>query len=218
MERHRNQAYRCLHRSEFSGAVREFAQATKLDVGDAGLWLAQSEACLEAGDLGAHRRLCREMLKRFGETSDPWVADKVVWSCVSQPDSLPDMAVLAPLAAIATRSYSGATRIQGAMWVRAGRYADALAAYEDASNFQPPNPWDWSFRAIANYHLDQTRESRWCLEQAARWIKQADRRKTPEIELSKPCWSNLSWYEHAAALRLFDEAGALINGPRPVSP
>src|SRR5262249_52458014 len=163
MERHRNQAYRCLHRSDYAGAVREFAQATKLDVGDAGLWLAQSEACLEAGDRNAHRRMCREMFQRFGDTSDPWVADKVVWSCVSQPDSLPEMAVLAPLAAIATRSYSGATRIQGAMLVRAGRYAGALAAFEDASNFQPPNPWDWSFRAIAHYHLDQTRESRWCL-------------------------------------------------------
>jgi serine/threonine-protein kinase len=212
MERHRNQAYRLLHRSDFAGAAQEFAQATKLDANDAGLWLAQSEAYLEAGDPDAHRRLCQEMFERFADTRNPWFADKVVWSCVSRPDSLPDMAVLEPLAGIATRSYSGATRIQGALWVRAGRYADALRAFDDASSFQPPNPWDWSFRAIAHCHLDQTRESWRCLEQAACWIEQADRRKTPEVEITKPCWKNLSWYEHAGALRLFDEAQALING------
>src|SRR5262249_48812406 len=112
---------------------------------------------------------------------------------------------------LATRSYSGARRVEGALWVRTGRYADALGAFEDASNFQPPNPWDWSFRAIAHYHLGQTRESRQCLEQAARWIREADRRKAPEVEITRPCWKNLSWYEHAAALRLFDEAKSLIN-------
>jgi serine/threonine-protein kinase len=218
MERHRNEAYRLLHRSDFSGAAHEFAQATKLDANDAGLWLAQSEACLEAGNPDAHRRLCREMFERFGATRDPWVADKVVWSCTSQPDSLPDMAVLESLAAIAIRSYSGATRIQGAMWVRAGRYAEALGAFEDAANLQPPNPWDWSFRAIAHDRLGQTRESRHCLEQAAFWIKQADLRKTPEVEITKPCWKNLSWYEHAATLRLFDEARALINQPKGSDP
>src|SRR5262249_7277864 len=134
------------------------------------------------------------------------------WACVNQQNTLPDMAVLERLAAMATRSYSGATRIEGAFWVRAGRYAEALGAFEDASNFQPPNPWDWSFRAIAHYHLDQTRESRQCLEQAARWIEQADRRKVPEVEVARPCWKNLSWHEHAAALRLFGEAESLING------
>jgi serine/threonine-protein kinase len=218
MERHRNQGYRLLHRSDFFGAAHEFAEATKLNANDAGLWLAQCATSLEAGDRDAHRRLCQEMFARFADTREPWVADKVVWSCVSQPDSLPDMAVLEPLAAIATRSYSGATRIAGAMWVRAGRYADALAAFEDAANLQPPNPWDWSFRAIAYYRLNQPRESRECLEQAACWIAQADRRKTPEVEITKPCWKNLSWYEHAAALRMFAEAKALINPPQETDP
>ena len=69
----------------------------------------------------------------------------------------------------------------------------------------------WSFRAIAHHRINQPRESRQCLEQAAHWIMQADRRKTPDVELTKPCWKNLSWHEHAAALRMFAEAQALIN-------
>ena len=40
MEQHRNQAYRFLHTTNYAGAAKEFAEATKLDASDAGLWLA----------------------------------------------------------------------------------------------------------------------------------------------------------------------------------
>jgi tetratricopeptide (TPR) repeat protein/predicted Ser/Thr protein kinase len=216
MERHRNQAYRCLHVKDFAGAANEFAEATKLDSGDTALWLAQSEALLEAGDLDAYRLACGKMVERFAGTHDPWVADKVVWCCVNRQDSLPDMTQLAPLAAMATASYSGATRLEGALWVRCGQYAKAVSAFQDAANYHPPNPWDWSFRAIAHHRLGQTGEARQCLEQAALWIERARQRKMPDVEVTKPCWSNLSWYEHAAALRLFDEARLLIASQRPI--
>ena len=117
------------------------------------------------------------------------------------------------LAALATSSYSGATRIEGAMLVRAGRYQDAIRAFQDASNYHSPNPWDWGFRAMAHYHLGQKNESRECLDHAARWIEQADHRKMPDVELTKPCWSNLSWYERSGSLRLFDEAQGADHGP-----
>jgi tetratricopeptide (TPR) repeat protein len=216
MERHRNLAYRSVHVRDFASAATEFAEATKLDPNDAGLWLFQVEAYLESGNTDAYRKACAEMFERFGNTREPYVAEKVLWGCVSQADSLSDMARLVPLAETAIASYSGASRVVGAMWVRAGRYEDALGAFEAASNYHPPNPWDWSFRAIAHHHLGQIGEARECLALAADWIGQADRRKMPDVEVTKPCWSNLSWYEHAAALRLFDEAHALINGPRPV--
>jgi tetratricopeptide (TPR) repeat protein/predicted Ser/Thr protein kinase len=215
MEQHRNRAFSFLHKIDYDSAAKEFAEATKLSPRDAGLWLALAEAHLAAGNLQDYRRACAEMFERFSDTSDPRIAEKVVWGCVNQADSLPDMGHLAPLADIATASYSGASRILGAMQVRVGQYEDAIRAFRDAASYHPPNPWDWSFRAIAHHHLGQIGEARECLQQAADWIGQADRRKLPDVEVTKPCWQNLSWYEHAAALRLFDEAGALITGPRP---
>jgi tetratricopeptide (TPR) repeat protein/predicted Ser/Thr protein kinase len=216
MERHRNLAYRFVHGADFAGAAEEFAEATKLDPNDAGLWLLQAEAFLEAGNTSAYRNACAEMFELFANTREPWIADKLVWGCVAQTDSLPDFKRLAPLAEIATASYSGASRLAGAVWVRAGQFEEALAAFEDASNYHPPNPWDWSFRAIAHHHLGQSGAAHECVQQAAHWIDQADRRKMPDVEVTKPCWSNLSWYEHAGALRLFDEARLLITSQRPI--
>lgn len=216
MERYRNRAYRSLHEVNYDSAAKEFAEATELDPRDAGLWLAQAEAHLAAGNLERYRQTCAEMFKRFSDTRDPRIAEKVVWGCVNQANSLPDMGRLAALAQIATASYSGASRILGAAQVRTGQYEDAIRSFRGAASYHPPNPWDWSFRAIAHHHLRQIGEARQCLQEAATWIGQADRRKLPDVEVTKPCWQNLSWFEREDSLRLFDEANALIQGAQAI--
>ena len=45
-------------------------------------------ACLQwqIGDREGYRRLCRDMLDRFGQTSDPLIAHRVARACLLTPD------------------------------------------------------------------------------------------------------------------------------------
>src|SRR5207249_418945 len=117
-------------------------------------------------------------------------ADRVVWSCLDRSDTLEDMSDLLPLASVACRLYPGASRTKGAALVRAGQYEEALDCFQAASTAHVPHPSDFCFQAIAYARLDRMPEARERLENAIRWIELADRQKLPDIELSKPAWSN----------------------------
>jgi tetratricopeptide (TPR) repeat protein len=51
---------------------------------DAAWWLHAAPA-LAAGDRAAYRQLCREMLKRFGDTQDPTTAERIAKGCLLLP-------------------------------------------------------------------------------------------------------------------------------------
>ena len=72
-----------------------------------------------------------------------------------------------------------------------------------------------SFLAIAYCHLDRLGKSRQCLENAARWIEQADRQELPDADVNLPAWGNWSWNEHLQTIRLFEEAKALVARHQP---
>ncbi len=212
MERHRAAAYRYVQRKDFAQAAPEFDAASRLQPNDAGLWEMRAEAHLAAGNVEVYSRICNELLDRFRDTSDPWVADRIVRACLNRPGVVSESAELLPLANVAVAVHPGSGRTKAAVWVRTGQYEDAIRCFQEVSKHRAPTPWDWSFQAIAYCHLNRMSESRRCLEHAARWIEQADRRELPDVDINLPAWGNWSWNEHLQSVRLFEEAKSLVAG------
>jgi tetratricopeptide (TPR) repeat protein/predicted Ser/Thr protein kinase len=212
-ERLRCEAYRRVKEGDFARGADEFAAAIKSEPTDVRLWINSAHARLAAGMIEDYRGDCREMLRRFSDTQDPGTADLVVWSCVALPDALPSMEDLRPLADLSAATYPGWARSRGAALVRAGRYEEALRDFDKAARFNIPHPSVMCLQAIACCRLGQLAAAREHLDAANRWIAEADRRTLPDIDMSKPCWGNLVWYDHQEALRLLDEANRLLAKP-----
>ena len=149
------------------------------------------------------------MHKLHRDTVEAVTADRIAWTCANRADSLPNMNDLLPLANRAVAGYPSAARTKGAALVRAGRYEEALQAFDESSRYNAPQPAEMCFQAIACYHLGQFNQSQRHIEDADLWIAQADRQKLPDVELTKPAWGNFGWDEHLEALRLLAEAKAL---------
>jgi tetratricopeptide (TPR) repeat protein len=215
MERHRCAAYRNIDRRDFARAAIEFAEAARFDPADIKLWAYTAQAHLAAGNIAAYRQACREMHQLHRGTNDPDTAEQIVWTCANRADSLPNMTDLLPLASLAVEAFPYTARTKGAALVRAGRYEEALQSFDDSSRYNASQPADMCFQAIACFHLGRLEQSRRHIDDALRWIAQADQQKLPSVELTQPAWAHYGWDEHLAALRLLAEAKALTeHGPR----
>jgi tetratricopeptide (TPR) repeat protein len=100
---------------------------------DAGWWLHAAPALVAVGDHAGYRRLCREMLQRFGETQVPSEADATAKTCLllPAPGKDTDLACrLADRAALLGRNDSNAHWIifgKGLADYRRGNYPAAIA-------------------------------------------------------------------------------------------
>jgi serine/threonine-protein kinase len=211
MEYLRCQAYWRLDLNDFAGAAHLLAAVTRFDPDDIRLWDNLGQAYLAAGDLDAYRQECREMIRRFAHTTDPTIADRVVWMCANRASAVPNLEELLPLADLAVSGYPGAARTKGALLLRIGRYAEALKSFAAASRFNVPHPFDMCLQAIACHHLGRIKQSQQFFDEAARWIDEANRLELPDVAQKKPSWSNMGWNDRLEALRLFAEAKALVS-------
>ncbi|HKD36691.1 MAG TPA: tetratricopeptide repeat protein, partial [Pirellulales bacterium] len=211
MERLRCQAYWCLHRNDFAGAARLLTAARRIDPDDIRLWDNLAQAYLAAGDPDAYRRECGEMIRRFAHTTDPAIADRVVWMCANGASNVPNLEQLLPLADLAITEFPGAARTKGALLLRIGRYEEAMKSFAAASRFHVPIPIDMCLQSIACQHLGRVKQSRAFFDEAARWIDEANRLELPDVAQRKPSWANLGWNDRLESLRLFDEAKSLIS-------
>jgi tetratricopeptide (TPR) repeat protein len=65
---------------------------------DAWSWHHAAPTLVAAGDREGYRRLCREMLERFGNTQDPIAAERIALACLLLPASGKDMDLACQLA------------------------------------------------------------------------------------------------------------------------
>jgi serine/threonine protein kinase len=61
-------------------------------------WAFAAPTLVAAGDREGYLRLCREMLKRFGDTQDPYTAERIARACLLLPASGKDMELACQLA------------------------------------------------------------------------------------------------------------------------
>jgi tetratricopeptide (TPR) repeat protein len=176
-------------------------------------------ASLAADDFAAYRSVCASMLEQFGRTDDAASAHWVAWTCALAPDAVTDWNQPVKLARFALQQKGtesdrhARTTALGALLCRAGRFADAIEALQEANGVwekaavKPPmsSPvYTWFFLAMAHHRLGHAEEARNWLDKANQFIeKQA---KDPVNEPSQP------WNRRMTHRLLRREAETLIHG------
>jgi serine/threonine-protein kinase len=126
-----------------------WAKFLQRDPPDHGSWFGYAELCLFLGREDDYRRARRDLLKRFGGTTDPYAAERISRACLLRPatgDELRQAVALAERAAGVDRSqyasaYPWFLFSQGLAEYRQGRFEQALATMRgDASRVLGPAP------------------------------------------------------------------------------
>jgi tetratricopeptide (TPR) repeat protein len=195
-------------------AAADYAKLVELEPDNPWLQGDLALAQLAADNREGYRRTCEAMLERFGGSRPRWMASTAAYRSIVTPDAVADPARLVAVAEIAAPDWEGNVRILGAALYRAGRVAEALPRFEEAVRVLIPDAWDWLFLAMAHHRLGHGKEARECLDRAARWIEEADRRT-----IGHPRKLYFGWYERVELKYLRREAEALLGSdaePPPV--
>jgi tetratricopeptide (TPR) repeat protein len=117
---------------QWQQAADDFARALELDAQEHWNWYTGAVLRWQVGDGAGYRRQCREMLRRFGETSDPHTAERIAKTCTLTPDGpaadprtrqLAERATAGPLA---ERGYWWSALARGMVEYRTGHYQAAI--------------------------------------------------------------------------------------------
>jgi serine/threonine protein kinase/Flp pilus assembly protein TadD len=210
LEVHRNRGYIHVGRRQWGQAAAEFDQASELKPDDSALKRFAAVACLASGDVTAYRQHCAGMVQRFEQTDDRDVASDVLMACVLQPDTLPHAAGLLHLVNVSDAPHGADLAERAAALYRAGEYAPAVRSLEAAAKVFHLRPLALCFLAMARYRLGNVDEARQALEEAIRWIEQANCEEFDDLTASRPAWGN--WHEPLECELLLDEASKVLAG------
>ena len=179
-------------------AAGDMKQALAGDPGNLDWWEAYCVALLETGNTQDYRRVCADLLERYGASELPAVGGYLVRIGVLVPDAVPDPARLVALAARLPGRYH-----LGAALYRAGRYAEAVRVLSAQTEVGRDSHHYvvWLYLAMAHHRLGQTAEARQWLDRAAQAL---DRRNL----VGPASGLTMSW----PPLPLRREAEALLNG------
>jgi Flp pilus assembly protein TadD len=156
-------------------ATADFVKATKCKEPDPDAWYARAILHLRAGDQGGYRKICSDMLERFGA--------EAVWTCTLAANSGADPAWIVSLAEKAlAKSPKDHWHVNpnhwdvhrlGAALYRAGRFQEAVQRLTEATE-RNAHPYrtnmlcTWFFLAMAHQRLGHAEEARRWLEKASR--------------------------------------------------
>jgi serine/threonine-protein kinase len=152
-------------------------KALQRDPRSHGTWFGYPELCLYVGNEEAYRRARREILERFGATSDDWiVAERASGECLLLPVSGPELQTAAALAeravAIVAESHdpeNGYVRfVQGLAAYRVGRYEAAKPLLREAAEKLPNRAAPRLVLAMAEFRSGAKSEAKKSLAAAVR--------------------------------------------------
>jgi tetratricopeptide (TPR) repeat protein len=172
---HFNLANTCARLGRWDQALAPMDKAAELSPNDHWPLYHAAALHLQTGDLAGYRRICREMLNRFGDTKDPGIADLVAMTCLLIPDAVADRNRILKLA---DRAVTGGINdrwfllCKALAEYRAGRHAEAVQWLE---RFAPKvaNGWPSEVSAFAVLALAQHGQGR--REDALAALDQAER-------------------------------------------
>lgn len=184
-------------------------------------WFQCAPLLLHIGDVDGYRRLCRDMLQRFGQTDEPFVAERTAKVCLLLPDAVADQKLVQQLA---QRAVTGTEQHLAYVWFQITK---AMAEYR-AGQFERSIKWlresqmdshatlgggkalGHLFLAMAHYRLGRADEARAELTKATALIDAEVRNWNPdEGKVGGPDWF--------MAMVVRREAEALIHSPAPPS-
>jgi tetratricopeptide (TPR) repeat protein len=179
-----------------------------------------------SGDLEKYRRCCKEIVARFGDTTEPFVGYRMAKGCAILPSSGADLEAVGKMADVAAaagptnRFFAYFQCTKGMAEYRQGHFADALT-FEDKTIAIRENPGNYSWHetlyveayavsAMAHFHLDQTDAARAALAEANRLAARLPKLGSEDL--------GTEWGDWIIAHRLLDEATELIEGKGKTEP
>jgi eukaryotic-like serine/threonine-protein kinase len=152
-------------------AAKDFKRALEIAPNYHWDWYQCAPLLLHIGDLDGYRRLCRDMLQRFGQTDEPYVAERTAKVCLVLPDAVADQKLLQQLA---KRAVTGTEKHQAYVWFqiakgmaefRAGHFERSIqwlreSRMDSYATLGGGKPLGHLFLAMAHYRLGRTDEAR----------------------------------------------------------
>jgi WD40 repeat protein/tetratricopeptide (TPR) repeat protein len=204
-------------RGLWSEAVAYYASKIKQYPEVAPLYERLAVTRLLSGDRPGYRAACAEMAERFKPIDDSKAAVRIAYACSLAAEAICDFPDLIEASNRPTRSIAANDRIVGAVLFRAGRLDEALERFERARKVFQPRAWDLLFLAMIHGRLGRLSEARRLLEQADRWITEADQSPSG-MEQESPRWNDSTEKPIILLLRREAEAAILDDSVFPADP
>ena len=169
---------------------------------------------LATGRSADYRRLCADLLDRFGSAGRPSVANNVAWCCSLGPAALGDLKPVLKLARRVTAQRRNAENLNtlGAALYRSGEFEEAIRTLKEAvaGGKEHGSAWDFLFLAMTHARLGHTGEAQRLLARVGPWVE-AHLRPVSNSDLPAP----LSWQNQLELRLLRREAEAVVAGHTP---
>jgi hypothetical protein len=176
---------------------------------------------VQSGDLDAYRRLRTRILARFGNTTDPGIAERMVKDCLILPAPEAEIAALARMAdtAIAAGPNHPAASFfklaKGLSEFRQGRFSSAAEWMQNvltkSGEFEFRDAQAYMVLAMSHHQMNQADEARSALAKGG---------EIARVSLSKLETGDIGtyWFDWIIVQALEREAKALIEGHPPTTP
>jgi hypothetical protein len=184
----------------------------KAEPADSSAYHMRAPLLVAKNDIEGYRRLCGEIISRFRDTTDPFVADKMAKDCLILSNSGVDLKAVAAMSDLAVTKGKGTGPYQFFQCCKAmAEYR--LGNYNEAVNWakasaQNPFPYSqaeaYAVLAMSQFKLNQLDASRATLSECNKVIRE---------QLPKPAQDlGNDWRDWIIARAWRDEAERLIEG------
>jgi tetratricopeptide (TPR) repeat protein len=198
-----------LHRQDWEEATADVDRYVQAAPDDTQAYYYRALLLASAGATEKYRRACDDLLRRFGQTTDPEQAYWTAWTCSLAPDSVSDFDGVIRVAEVAHESADPAWCKRGTLGValyRAGRFDESVAlldTYAQSSEsmglISKDSPaYAWFFLAMAHHRLGHRL-------QAAECLQKANTRRSEELS------GGAAWNRQLTLKLLQDEAEKLLQ-------
>jgi tetratricopeptide (TPR) repeat protein len=151
-------------------AARDYGEAIRHGANDPGShWQTHALLCRLAGQQDEHRRVCAQMLERFGKTDDPWTAFRALQVCqhMIEPSERDRLLVV-------VEKNPDLRGLRGELLYRQGKFE---AAAQHLEEFLKAPKWLHCqlarlFLAMAYQRLGRGEEARALLTEVSSWVAQ----------------------------------------------
>ena len=206
---------RFAHLGQFRDAAAAAAKTLELDPTDVWSWFHDAPLRLQLDDIDGYRRDCGEMLKRFGDTGDPNLANLTALTCLLRPDAQQDLKPVRRLAELIVTNTEGEgvhrwfLTVRGLADYRAGQFTPAI----EWLNRVAPDPKGDSLDAtafvvlaMARHQKGQSAEAGTALARAQNLLEQ----RLHQLDIRGGPFN--SWNDWLRCQILAREAEVLITG------
>jgi tetratricopeptide (TPR) repeat protein len=161
--------------TQYPKAIRDFSKAAEIKPEMAIAWHSLDQLRLHAGNWEEHRKLCAELLARFGKSDNVDILGYVTWSCVLAPVSVPDFQTVLEIAARLAKECPASKMnrlLHGAALYRSGQWKAAIEEVHQSQQARVRDlvwPAQESFLAMAYMQLGQVQDARRWLDAVVQW-------------------------------------------------